>query len=130
MQLKSLPVPKQRCLCRESEFCYLMGAMAYRLRRRLLAFLLPAVLVFAQHGAMAHVVSHASDKSADPEQTLVHLKLCDKCVSAAKLAHLPAGQDSRVELLHAQYCLRAATPTLPASAESNSYSCRDPPAVL
>ena len=104
--------------------------MTDRLKKRLLTLLLPAVLVFAQHGAMAHLVSHAGDKSADPEQTLVQLKLCDKCASAATVTHLPAGQDLRLELLQAQYCQRAAKPTPLASAESTRNTCRDPPKIL
>lgn len=104
--------------------------MAYRLRRRLFAFLLPAVLVFAQHGAMAHLVSHAGDKPADPEQTLVHLKLCDKCVTSAKLVHVPAGQEFRVDLLHTRYFHRAAAPALFASADCTAHACRDPPNLL
>jgi hypothetical protein len=130
MELKTTPVSTQRCLRHESAFWYRSFVMAYRLRRRFLAYLLPAVLVFAQHGAVAHVVSHAGDNSADPEQTLIHLKLCDKCASAAKVTHLPAGQDLRLELLQAQYCQRAAKPTLLASAESTRNTCRDPPKIL
>ena len=104
--------------------------MAYLLRKRFLAFLLPAVLVFAQHGAMAHVVSHASDKPADPEQPLVHLQLCDECVSAAKVSHLPGEQALRVELLHARYAHNAAVLAPFASADPKAYACRDPPSLL
>ena len=104
--------------------------MINRLKRRLLTLLLPAVLVFAQHGTMAHVVSHGGDKSADPEQTLVHLKLCDKCVSAAKVTHLPAGQELRVELLHARNFHRAEATAPFSSADCTAHSCRDPPSLL
>jgi hypothetical protein len=104
--------------------------MTDRLKKRLLTLLLPAVLVFAQHGAMAHLVSHAGDKSADPEQTLVHLKLCDKCVSAAKVTHLPAGQELRVELLHAHNFHRAEASAPFSSADCAAHSCRDPPSLL
>lgn len=104
--------------------------MARRLRRRLFALLLPAVLAFAQHGAMAHLVSHAGDNAADPEQTLIHLKLCDKCATAAKVVHVPPLQELRIELAHARYELHAATPTFPASVDATRYSCRDPPIAL
>ena len=104
--------------------------MARRLRRRLLALLLPAVLVFAQHGAMAHLVSHAGDNAADSEQTLIHLKLCDKCATAAKVVHVPPLHELRIELAHACYVLRATVPNHSASAGSAHYPCRDPPLAL
>ncbi|UCH49510.1 MAG: hypothetical protein JSU95_06960 [Betaproteobacteria bacterium] len=104
--------------------------MAFRLRKRFVGFLLPVVLAFAQHTAMAHQVSHASDESSDPEQTLVHLQLCDKCVSAAKVTHLPAGPSFRVELLHGRYFHNAAVPTPFASVDCIAHACRDPPTLL
>ena len=125
-----MPLSKRPYLHRELAFCYGVGAMAFRLRKRFLALLLPVVLAFAQHSAMAHLVSHHGDKPADPGQALVHLKLCDKCVTAAKLIHLPAGQELRVELLHARCFHSAAVPTPFASAEWTAHACRDPPSSL
>lgn len=104
--------------------------MAFRLRKRFVAFLLPVVLAFAQHAAMAHQVSHAGDESGDAGKTLVHLKLCDKCVSAAKLVDLPGSPELRVELLHARYFHSAAAPTPFASADWTAHACRDPPSLL
>ena len=103
--------------------------MRYQLRQRFLACLLPAVLVFAQHGAMAHRISHASEKSADPKKALVHLKLCDKCVSAEKLVHLPGGTEHRLELTQLRYSHSAALPALFYAALPTRQSCRDPPKV-
>lgn len=122
--------PTRRCLRRAPAFCYVTRAMAHWLKKRLLAFLLPAVLAFAQHAAMAHLVSHAGDNAADPEQTLIHLKLCDKCATAAKLLHVSTSQDLRIEPTHACYVLRAATPNHLASADCTRYPCRDPPTAL
>lgn len=125
-------MPKRTCrdLRRAFAFCYFTRAMAQRLRRRLLALLLPAVLAFAQHGAMAHLVSHAGDNGADPEQTLIHLKLCDKCATAAKLVHVPPSHELHIELTQARYVLRAAIQNHLASVNSALYSCRDPPKAL
>ncbi|NIO39475.1 MAG: hypothetical protein GTO41_04285 [Burkholderiales bacterium] len=104
--------------------------MAYRLKKRFLAWLLPAVLVFAQHSAIAHLVSHGSDKSADPQQKIVHIKLCDKCLSAAKFINASPKQEYRVEPLLACYGLAAVRPFLANSAEVAFQSCRDPPEAL
>ncbi|UCD69482.1 MAG: hypothetical protein JSW48_05260 [Betaproteobacteria bacterium] len=79
---------------------------------------------------MAHLVLHAGDKSSDPEQTLVHFKLCGKCASAANLVHVPASPDIRFELHCAHFCFGAAVPAVLASAESTPYTCRDPPQTL
>ena len=130
MQLKTTPVLKQRCLRHASAFCYGIDAMAFRLRKRFVAFLLPVVLAFAQQAAMAHQVSHAGDESADPGKTLVHLQLCDKCVSAANLVDVPGSPELHVELLHAHYFHSAAAPTQFASADWTAHACRDPPRPL
>lgn len=53
------------------------------LRKTFLA-LLTAALLFAQHAAFAHVVSHAGETVPAKEQ-LAHSKLCGKCVSFEKL---------------------------------------------
>lgn len=52
--------------------------------------LLTAALLFAQHAAFAHVVSHAGETVPAKEQ-LAHAKFCGKCVSFEKLSGaLPA----------------------------------------
>jgi hypothetical protein len=63
------------------------------LLRRALILILPAVLLLAQHAAMAHVLSHAGEESSPAhEKTLIHLKLCGKCVSVEKFSHAaPSG---------------------------------------
>lgn len=59
-----------------------------RFLRRAIVVLLPAVLLLAQHSALAHLISHIdAGQSPQNEKTLVHLKLCGKCVSAEKLSH-------------------------------------------
>jgi hypothetical protein len=112
------------------QFGYINRTMARRLRKRLLTWLLPAVLVFAQHGAIAHLVSHGSDKSADPEQTQVHVKLCDKCLSAAKFINLLPQQACHIESAPAQYCLAPVVPQPSVSATAATPTCRDPPKTL
>ena len=104
--------------------------MGSRFRKRLISWLLPAVLVFAQQAALAHVVAHAADQSAESEQSLVHLKLCDECASAAKLVHLPAGQSHRIDLLRVGHSYSVALPALFCSAEQVRASARDPPRFL
>jgi len=104
--------------------------MASRFQKRLISWLLPAVLVFAQQAALAHLVVHAADQSAESEQTLVHLKLCDECASAAKLVHLPAGQSHHLDLLQAGHSYRAVLPALLCSAEQIRPAARDPPHFL
>lgn len=54
------------------------------LRKTFLA-LLTAALLFAQHAAFAHVVSHAGETVPAKEQ-LAHSKLCGKCVSFDKFS--------------------------------------------
>ncbi|HWQ40329.1 MAG TPA: hypothetical protein VNM24_17255 [Burkholderiales bacterium] len=61
--------------------------------RRALSLLLPLLLLLAQHGALAHLVSHLDpDQTPAHERTLVHLKLCGKCIGAEKLTHLAAAR--------------------------------------
>ena len=56
--------------------------------RRILALLLPLVLLIAQQGAFAHLASHAAEnRGPAQEKALAHLKLCGKCASAEKLTH-------------------------------------------
>jgi hypothetical protein len=104
--------------------------MAYLLRKRFIAWLLPVVLVFVQHAALAHVVSHAADPSADPEQTRAHLKLCDECASVAMLEHVGAGQTHRFDLLHTSHGYSAALPAQSRSIDPAQHAARDPPNFL
>ena len=55
-------------------------------KKRLLAWLLPAVLLFGQQAAIAHITEHASGEYDDPESALVHGKLCNKCLSVEKVS--------------------------------------------
>jgi hypothetical protein len=104
--------------------------MARLFRKRLIAWLLPVVLVFAQHAALAHLVSHAADPSADPEQTRAHLKLCDECASAAKFIHLGVGQTHHLDLLHTSHGYSAVLAAQSRSADSAQHAARDPPHFL
>ena len=47
--------------------------------------LLILLLLFAQHAAYAHAISHLGNEAPAKEQ-LAHSKLCDKCVSFEKIS--------------------------------------------
>lgn len=99
-------------------------------RRRFLFWLLPAVLLFAQQAALAHVVSHFSDNPPSTGKALAHLKLCDSCLAVEKLLHAPGIKEHKVIVLHGSY---ATAPDLPAaltSVDALEPSCRDPPTTL
>lgn len=101
------------------------------LLRRILVLILPAVLLIAQHGAMAHVLSHVGEPAAPAhEKTLIHLKLCGKCVSADKLSFAvpgggvpPAGMTLRHALVAPAHFARTAD--APAG-----YRSRAPPSLF
>ena len=96
-------------------------------RKRFLAFLLPALLLFAQQSAMAHLASHAAEQSPNPEKSLVHLKLCGKCLSAEKFTHVPATVEHRFDAGIANYSHTPAQPTVLHSTVTVWRGCRDPP---
>ena len=99
-------------------------------RRHSVAWLLSLALLFAQQAAMAHLASHIGDKPASDNQTLAHLKLCDKCVAVEKLAHtLPLTAHPSLP--------EASDPFLVPSRQTSirtvdrvGQSCRDPPELL
>ena len=59
-------------------------------RRFLFHVLLACALLLAQYAGLAHAASHLGNEPAKQEQNLLHLKLCDKCVSFEKLSFGPA----------------------------------------
>jgi hypothetical protein len=98
---------------------------------RILVLILPAVLLIAQHGAMAHVLSHAGEPVPPAhEKTLIHLKLCGKCVSADKLSFavpgggvLPAATELRHTYVEPAHYARPSVP-------STAYHSRAPPPLF
>ena len=112
----------------------------FRSRKHFLVFLLSAVLVFAQHSAMAHLLWHVSEEAGDhgdheeagdhEKETLFQYELCVKCIAAEKLTHLSANQESDIGLSDARYVHRAVVPRLVVTAECVRFPCRDPPKTL
>ena len=106
----------------------------FRSRKHFLVFLLSAVLVFAQHSAMAHLLWHVSEEAGDHDdhekETLFQYELCVKCIAAEKLTHLSANQESDTGLSDARYVHRAVVPRLVVTAECVHFPCRDPPKTL
>jgi hypothetical protein len=101
--------------------------MLNRHRNRFLAWLLPAILLFAQQAAMVHLTLHASGESSDPESALVHAKLCNKCLSIEKLTTAVVDISQRPVLEQHRLRHAAALATNPRSREIPAQSCRDPP---
>ena len=101
--------------------------MLNRRRNRFLVWLLPAILLFAQQAAMAHVTQHASGESPDPESALVHAKLCNKCVSAEKFTNAVVDINQRPVLEQHRLHHADALAKNPRSREIPWQSARDPP---
>jgi len=104
--------------------------MQFRFRRRFLIWLLPAVLLFAQQAAMAHLVSHLGDNADGTHKSLAHQKLCDGCLSVEKLFHIPGVKEHRFVVLQGE---DVPEPVLQAgllSLDAGTPSCRDPPKHL
>jgi hypothetical protein len=104
--------------------------MLKRFRIRFLSFLLPAILLFAQQGALAHLASHATGETPSPKSSLVHEKLCGGCLAVEKLtnAAVDVGRQPRVVENHFQH-----TATLPKQLHSYTavrQACRDPPETV
>lgn len=79
-----------------------------KLLRRCLVLVLPLLLMMAQHGALAHALSHFDRDSAPAqEKSLVHLKLCGKCLSAEKLSQFTGTGFSPVVIDPARYRVSA-----------------------
>lgn len=99
-------------------------------RRRFLHWLLPAVLLFAQQAAMAHLVSHFSDNPPSSGKALAHLKLCDGCLSVEKLLHIPGVKEHRVIVLQGEDTPEPLLLSGLVSIDAGTPSCRDPPKYL
>ncbi len=102
-----------------------------KLFRRALNWIIPAVLLIAQHGALAHLVSHL-DAGQPPaqEQSLVHLKLCGKCVSIEKLSHAAAAPDLRLVATEGRFLQLAAEACACVTKAQPAYRSRAPPHLL
>ena len=104
--------------------------MQFRFRRHILYWLLPAVLLFSQQAAMAHLVSHLGDNAAGNSKSLAHQKLCDGCLAVEKLLHIPGVKEHRFAVLQGE---DVPEPTLLSglvSLDAGTPSCRDPPLNL
>lgn len=99
-------------------------------RRRFLFWLLPAVLLFAQQAALAHVVSHFSDTPPTSGKALAHLKLCDGCLAVEKLLHIPGVKEHRVIVLHSEGVPEPVLLPSLVSVDAATPSCRGPPKTL
>ncbi len=98
---------------------------------RALNLALPVLLLLAQQTALAHAVSHLDpDQPPAHERTLVHLKLCGKCVSAEKLTHLAAGKAPPIVVAGASYNQPVVSGYACLTQALLPYSSRAPPACL
>ena len=104
--------------------------MQYWFRRRFLFWLLPAVLLFAQQAAMAHLVSHLGDNAAGSSKSLAHQKLCDGCLAVEKLLHIPGVKEHRLIVLQGEGVPEPALLSDLVSIDAGTPSCRDPPRSL
>ena len=104
--------------------------MQVRFRRRFLIWLLPAVLLFAQQAAMAHLVSHLGDNAAGTSKSLAHQKLCDGCLAVEKLFHIPGVKEHRFAVLLGENMPEPALHSGLVSLDAGAPSCRDPPKHL
>jgi hypothetical protein len=98
--------------------------------RRSLILILPLLLLLAQHGALAHALSHlTSDGAPAQEQSLVHLKLCGKCLSAEKLTHFSACA-APVPMEAARYRFAPDSERVCSGRSFFPYQSRAPPTLL
>jgi hypothetical protein len=96
--------------------------------RRSLVLVLPLLLLLAQHGALAHALSHLDPYSAPvQEKSLVHLKLCGKCVSAEKLGHFTGAGIQPVVVDAARYLICSRSERSFAARALSPYFSRGPP---
>ena len=101
--------------------------MLKKFRNQILCCLLPAVLLFAQQTAMAHLAAHAAGESQGPEKSLAHQKLCDKCLFAEKLTNVAVETAHRIGPDQNDYIHFSAVPPQLHSINAVRESCRDPP---
>lgn len=99
-------------------------------RRRFLFWLLPAVLLFAQEAALAHLVSHLGDTPTETSKSLAQQKLCYGCLSAEKLFHIPGVKEYRVIVLQGEDVPEPALLSDLVSIDAGTPCCRDPPPTL
>lgn len=56
------------------------------LRRTFAYFVLAFALLFAQHGGVAHELSHLANNASQQDKQLPHSKACDQCAAYAQVA--------------------------------------------
>ena len=104
--------------------------MLKRVRRRILAGLVSALLLAAQQGALAHLVSHADGTRPAQEKTHLHQKLCGKCLSTEKLCHALDAQARPLCADNLSYAHVSVRATAVESVKLRQPCCRDPPQFL
>ena len=104
--------------------------MQFRFRRHFLFWLLPAVLLFSQQAAMAHLVSHLGDNAAETSKSLAHKRLCEGCLAIEKLLHIPGVKEYRVIVLQGEDVPEPTPLSDLVSIDPRTPSCRDPPKTL
>jgi hypothetical protein len=101
------------------------------LLRRSLILVLPLLLLIAQHGALAHAISHLDpDAAPAQEKSLVHGKLCGKCLSAEKLTHLSAAPAATATVESAHYVCTPQVERASFARSLSPYLSRGPPVIL
>ncbi|KPK34621.1 MAG: hypothetical protein AMJ66_03340 [Betaproteobacteria bacterium SG8_40] len=101
--------------------------MLNRFRIRFLFFLLPAILLFAQQAALAHLASHAAGETPNPKSSLVHEKLCGSCLAVEKLTNAAVDIGHQPKVVENHFHHIAALPTQVRSHIAVRQACRDPP---
>ena len=99
-------------------------------RHRFLAFFLSALIVLAQQGAVAHWASHVVKGSPDQQKTLLHHKLCGKCLSAEKFTNAISSGPATLASPDCSYFLALAENHTCAQEIRVSYQSRAPPQIL
>jgi hypothetical protein len=99
-----------------------------KILRRTLGLILPALLLLAQHGALAHLISHLDSRETPAqEKTLGHLKLCGKCVSLEKLSHAAQARNADAAPLAAAHVQTPQLAQCRAAQPLRAFRSRAPP---
>lgn len=104
--------------------------MLKRFRIRFLSWLLPAILLFAQQAAFAHLASHAAGEAPNPKSSLVHEKLCGGCLAVEKLTNAAVDLGHQPAVVENHFHHIATLPTQLRSHAAVRQACRDPPESL
>ena len=104
--------------------------MFKRFRIRFLSFLLPAILLFAQQAAFAHLASHVTGETPNPKSALVHDKLCGSCLTVEKLTNATMDTGHQPGMVESHFHHVAALRAQLRSRTAVRQSCRDPPQTV